>query len=86
MPLYRKKPVVIEAIKWSGNNFNEIKEFAGDNVKMLSTNELAVITLEDGMFEKPIHIATIGDYIIKSVQGEFYFCKPNIFDETYEQV
>lgn len=86
MPLYRKKPVVIEAIKWSGNNFNEIKEFAGDNVKMLSTNELAVITLEDGMFEKPIHIATIGDYIIKGIQGEFYFCKPNIFDETYEQV
>ena len=86
MPLYRKKPVVIEAIKWTGNNFNEIKEFAGENVKMLSSNELAVITLEDGMFEKPIHIASIGDYIIKGVQGEFYFCKPNIFDETYEQV
>lgn len=86
MARYRKRPVEIEAIKWTGNNFNEIKEFAGENVKMLSTNELAVITLEDGMFEKPIHIASIGDYIIKGVEGEFYFCKPNIFEKTYEIV
>ena len=84
MAKYRKKPVVIEAIQWLGNNFEDIKEFAGNNVEIDSDSDLIVKTLEDGG-TKAAHVATIGDYIIKGVQGEFYFCKPDIFKQTYEQ-
>lgn len=82
---FRKKPVVIEALKWTGDNFNSIKAFAGDNV-VLENGELLVKTLEDGVGGKVKHAATPGDFIIKGVKGEFYFCKPDIFAETYEPV
>lgn len=85
MAKYRKKPVVIEAVKWLGYNLSEIKDFAGDNVALdKRTNELFVQTLEDGLNGQAKHVATVGDFIIKGVHGEFYFCKPDIFDKTYE--
>ncbi len=46
--------------------------------------ELEIVTLEDGFDARVCHVATEGDYIIKGVQGEFYSCKPDIFDMTYE--
>ena len=82
---YKKKPVQIEAIKWTGDNFNDVKDFAGTNVK-LEDNELIITTLEDGKTGKAKHIASKGDFVIKGVQGEFYFCKPDIFKETYDEV
>lgn len=81
---FRKKPVVIEAIKWTGENFDAVKKFAGDNVK-LEDDELVVVTLEDGKDNKAKHAASKGDFVIKGVQDEFYFCKPDIFEETYER-
>lgn len=81
---YRMKPVIIEAIQWTGQNFDEIKKFAGDNVE-IRNNELIIKTLEDGAFGQAIHAATPWDYIIKGINGEFYFCKPDIFDKTYEK-
>jgi hypothetical protein len=87
---YRKKPVVIEAIRWDGDNFNDIKSFANSNVRHYSTYEkneyieskttLVIKTLEGDM------IASKGDYIIKGVKGEYYPCKPDIFEATYEKV
>lgn len=82
---FRKKPVVIEALKWTGDNFKSIQSFAGENVS-LEDDELIIKTLEDGKDGKAKHAATIGDFIIKGVQGEFYSCKPDIFAETYEPV
>jgi len=90
MPKYRKKPVVIEAIKWNGANWNEICDFItledmhgryedgyeGSNEHM----QVVIPTLEGDM------IANIGDYIIKGVNGEFYPCKPDIFHKTYEKI
>jgi len=83
--LYRKIPVVIEAIQWTGNNYDEIEEFAKENVALVN-GTLIVGTLEDGddTTIKVKHVASINDYIIKGIQGEFYFCKPDIFDKTYE--
>jgi hypothetical protein len=82
MTKYRKKPVVIEAIEWTGKNFNEIQEFAGSEseiIKMSSgETELVIRTLEGRM------TASEGDYIIKGIQGEFYPCKSDIFEQTYE--
>lgn len=76
---YRKKPVIIEAILWTGKNLSEIDEFTESKVK---NHELVLIipTLEGDMY------AHLGDYIIKGVNGEFYPCKPDIFAKTYEEV
>ena len=76
---YRKKPVIIEAIQWTGKNLSEIDNFMGGLVENKGTT-LVIYTLEGDME------ASIGDYIIKGVNGEFYPCKPDIFDKTYEEV
>ena len=82
---YRKKPVEVQAIKWTGKNFDAVKEFAGDDVD-LDGDELVIKTLEDGSKGQAKHVATVGDFVIRGVAGEFYFCKPKIFKDTYELV
>lgn len=82
---YRKKPVIVDAVQWTGDNYDEIKRFAGENVTMDGT-DLIVKTLEDGKDNKAKHVATVGDYIIRGVEGEYYFCKPHVFVKTYEAV
>ncbi|WP_277048454.1 hypothetical protein [Solobacterium moorei] len=81
---YIKKPVVIEAVQWSGNNLNEILDFMKDKQPNYYEDDekklLTIQTLEGNM------IASVGDYIIKGVKGEFYPCKPDIFEQTYEVV
>ena len=93
MPKYRKKPVVVEAVRWTGSNLEEIRNFVGsdlieDYMELFSVNGtlkkmligIAINTLEGE------HIANYGDYIIKGVRGEFYLCKSDIFLATYEEV
>jgi hypothetical protein len=75
---YRKKPVEIDAIQWTGDNRLEIFDFC--NMSYINDQELRIQTLEGSM------IASVGDYIIKGVKGEFYPCKPDIFEMTYEEV
>ena len=78
---YRKKPVVIEAVQWTGLNLKEIEEFAKNSKSAVQYSEekgLLILTLE-GMME-----ASVGDYIIKGVGSELYPCKPDIFLKTYE--
>ena len=75
---YRKKPVEIDAIQWTGDNKLEIFDFC--NMSYITDQELRIQTLEGSM------IASVGDYIIKGVMGEFYPCKPDIFELTYEKI
>lgn len=84
---YRKKPVVIEAVQWTGDNNEEINNFCGDSAKFVTSRlgnavlySLGIETLEGFMQ------ASTGDYIIKGVNGEYYPCKPDIFEKTYEKV
>lgn len=78
---YRKKPVVIDAIKFTGYNLDEILEFMGvDDVVGKTTGSLVINTMEGNMTAK------IGDYIIKGVKGEFYPCDSEIFELTYELI
>lgn len=77
---YRKKPVIIEAIQWKGNNKQEIIDFVKSDCSFSFTNELKIYTLEG------IMTANINDYVICGVNGEFYPCKPDIFEQTYEIV
>ena len=81
MEKFRKRPVVIEAIQFTGKNDAECLEFcqcAKDPEE--SKPSLIISTLEGNM------ICSIGDWIIKGVNGEFYPCKPDIFEKTYERV
>ena len=78
---FRKKPVVIEAIQFDGTNKEEIHNFVGDAIGQdVNSKDLFITTLEG------IMIASVGDYVIKGVQGEFYPCKPDIFEQTYNEV
>lgn len=80
---YRKKPVEVEAIKFSADDWSGVKEFTNGNAKDFIANEKAtciISTLEGDMR------ATEGDYIIKGVKGEFYPCKPDIFELTYDKI
>lgn len=75
---YVKKPVKITAIQWDGVNTLEIKEFCKD--LLVKDNYLIIQTLEGQ------HIADINDFIIRGVKGEFYPCKPDVFEMTYQRL
>lgn len=96
MTKYRKKPVVIEAVRWNGTAeaaIPIIKWVLSHGTARYSCAQpdsgrgcsgkphtIAIDTLEGTMHADP------GDYIIKGVKGEFYPCKPDIFEATYEKV
>ena len=82
---YRKRPVVIEAVRWTGSNSGQVAELAGDawpgNVAPNPPgDDLIIDTLEGEMRCQP------GDWLIKGVAGEFYPCREDIFAATYEPV
>ena len=82
---YRTKPCEIEAIKWTGNNFEEIFKFTNCRayMKLMYSSmkeELIIVTLEGNM------MASVGDFIIKGLKGEFYPCKPDVFNKKYQEV
>ncbi len=82
MAKFRKKPVVIEAVQFTGKNFNEVDEFTGKQFRASGTEgkEMVIQTLEGAM------TASLNDFIIKGENGEFYPCKPDVFEKTYEPV
>ena len=80
MKKYRKKPVVIEALQFDGKNYEECLNLSEDIFMFDGDNYLNITTLEGTMK------CSVGDYIIKGINGEFYPCKPDIFEKTYEAV
>jgi hypothetical protein len=102
MAQFRKKPVVIEAVQLNWNNWHEICAFVprpwfdvgvyldsnGECLSEGKTSEtmgLLLNTLESNKITGSL-LATQGDWIIKGVNGEFYPCKPDIFEKTYDKV
>lgn len=84
---YKKKPVIIEAIQFTEDTIQECWNFTGrkeileeSSKKYLWNIGIKIETLEGTMWAKK------GDWIIKGINGEFYPCKPNIFEKTYEEV
>jgi len=76
---------MIQAIQWTGENTKEVLDFIGRQITVGQVNmftgkvvDMDIPTLEGTMK------ATVGDWIIKGVKGEFYPCKPDIFEQTYE--
>lgn len=84
---FRKKPVVIEAKQFDGGNRYEIMTWAHEGLRKEANSiivpdvggTLAIRTLEGQM------TAMKGDWIIRGIKGEFYPCKPDIFEATYEK-
>ena len=77
MMKFRKKPVVVDAVKWNGDNFEEVEGFDAP-ITPAPDKGLYIDTLEGKM------LCRVGDWIIKGVKGEYYPCKPDVFDQTYE--
>lgn len=85
---FRKLPVEIQAIQWTGDNTEEVLAFMDNqesayevvDVDNDDDKEIWIETLEGKM------VASLNDWIIKGIKGEFYPCKPDIFEATYESV
>lgn len=81
---YRKKPVIVSAVQWTGMNHEEIESFTDPMSFWFQaegdTRSLGIRTLEGKLYAAP------GDWIICGVHGEVYPCKPDIFEATYEKV
>ena len=88
MVRYCKKPIVVEAWQWKGSGLQAdapswilaYRDINNIQVKQWQDGTLTVPTLEG------LHIASIGDWIIRGIKGEIYPCKPDIFEATYEEV
>ena len=83
MRKYRKKPVVIEAVRYTGTpeSHLELQQWMGAGpLSMRPPLALFIETLEGTMHVSP------GDYVIRGVQGEYYPCKPDIFEASYEEL
>lgn len=77
---FRKRPVIIEAVQYTRHTVSDVMLFLANVSKQVYGAKLIIDTLEGPM------TAEYGDWIIKGVKGEFYPCKPDIFELTYEPV
>ena len=75
---FRTKPCEIEAVQWTGENLTEILRFANTQNIDITSGVLIIKTLEGDM------VASTGDYIIRGLRGEYYPCKPDVFQKKYE--
>ena len=80
---YVKKPVVVEAIQMLSDNIEQVYEMLGDNLIIVgdTDNKKHFIDTLEGIME-----LSWGDYVIKGIKGEFYPCKPDIFELSYDKI
>lgn len=76
---FRKKPVVVEAVQWDGR-LDRLARFMGGAVTVRLSGEALIPTPEGTL------TAQRGDWVIRGVNGEYYPCKPDVFQNTYEEV
>lgn len=79
---FRKKPIIVEAIQFDGSteSFEDINLFTDYIIENPEQDILVIPTLEGNMEINK------GDWVIKGIKGEFYPCKPDIFEKSYEEV
>jgi hypothetical protein len=82
---FRKRAVVIEAIQWTGDNFEELRAFAGPDVELLpyldppGPDKISIRTMANGWVPSPV-----GEWLMKGVSGEFYPCADSVFRASYD--
>jgi len=79
MQKFRKRPLEVKAVLYTGDNDDEILKFLLPNVDPDATSFDGTIKTLEGVMK-----VSKGDWIIKGIKGEFYLCKPDIFKELYE--
>ena len=79
MGKYRKKPVIVEAVMWTGKNKQEVLDFGDGNIHCYN-NCMFVDTLNGQA------IGSVGNYILKSTDGEYAVCTPEYFVAEYEKL
>jgi hypothetical protein len=77
---FRKKPIVIEALQYDGNNTGAILDFCQGAAMFTAIDGLRIVTLEG------LHHVSKNDWVIKGIANEYYPCKADIFERTYEKV
>jgi len=77
---FRKRPVVVEAIQYDGFHIGKLNDFCGSSIFVPVGGSPFIRTLEGDL------TISKGDWVIKGVKGEFYPCKPDVFEATYEPV
>ena len=82
---YRKKPIVVDAVQWTGANHLITETFMKDSGAWLDYSEKALGVIKISTLEGVMD-GNVGDYIIKGIKGEFYPCKEDIFLATYELI
>ena len=89
---FRNKPVLVDAMRWNGENADDLESFAGryfdvldDPSRLYSDDPEATAQIFDVLHSTWVLVQT-GDWIIRGVQGEFYPCRTDIFEATYEPV
>ena len=74
---YQNKPVVIQAVRWTGDNLDEVLQL-GDVVYSSAKQTISIVAPEG------VLIAYVNDYIIKDINGDLHPCKCDLFESTYE--
>lgn len=82
---FRKKPVVVDAIQWTGDNAEEVQAFLFNRHQYAANGWVKGHYVDIGTLEG-LMTASIGDWIIRGIKGEHYPCKPDIFEATYERL
>ena len=85
---YKKKPVVVNAIRFTTESLDDVVKFimeGGGNYYLDCPDKNTIPILEIDTLEGRM-VCGLGDYIIQGIAGEFYLCKSDIFEQTYEEV
>lgn len=91
MPLFRKKPVVVEAIRWEGGEYACLQTFCGRNwsradaVDEVGPDDKEQVVVFNPLEKQWLNVP-VGFWIIRGVKGELYPCEPEVFASTYEPV
>ena len=85
MARFRKRPVEVEAMQFTDENKDRVFNWLPNGIRMADLDAAGKPTLKIDTLEG-VMTATLGDWVIKGVNGEFYPCKPDIFEKTYEPI
>lgn len=87
---YRKRPIIVEAVRWTGDNLAEVEALAGGKFEVTDPEDRAgsddpesTASVLDSLHSTWVLVYD-GDWIIKGIKGEFYPCRPDVFAATYE--
>lgn len=80
---YVKKPIKVRAVQWTGDNTSEIIAFAG-NKYIIRESKIVKELMLIGIVKSAN--ADVGDYIIEGVDGDYYTCKPDVFEKIHEEI